>query len=79
MIYRLKVDSQYPLFSAAIPTIRVNNDWNRTIHHAPKKTMQERPKMMKKLIRVVKRTKGVIASVKSIYQGNTWVKVIEVR
>jgi len=41
---------------------------------------RERPEMMKKLLRTVKRTKGQIISVKSVFDANgRWVKIIYVQ
>ena len=41
---------------------------------------RERPKIMKRLLRTVKQTKGQITSVRSVYDANgKWVKIIYVR
>ena len=41
---------------------------------------RERPKLMKRLLRAVKRTKGKITSVRSVYDASgRWVKVIHVQ
>ena len=41
---------------------------------------RERPKLMKRLLRTVKRTKGQITSVKSVYDvDGKWVKIIYVQ
>ena len=41
---------------------------------------RERPKIMKRLLRTVKRTKGKITSVKSVYDAaGRWIKIIYVQ
>ena len=46
----------------------------------PKYQKRERPKLMKRMLRTVKRTKGVIARVTSVYDAEgQWVKVIYLR
>lgn len=41
---------------------------------------RERPKLMKRLLRTVRRTKGQITSVRSVYDANArWVKIIHVQ
>ena len=41
---------------------------------------RERPKLMKRLLRTVKRTKGQITSVRSVYDADEkWVKIIYVQ
>lgn len=41
---------------------------------------RERPKLMKRIIKMAKRTKGKITSVRSVYDANgRWVKIIYVQ
>lgn len=41
---------------------------------------RERPKLMKRLLRTVKRTKGQITSVRSVYDADRrWMKIIHVQ
>jgi hypothetical protein len=70
MQYRLVVDQKFPLFSEHTPGV----GFNRT----PLSEKRFRPKMMKKLVRTVKRTKARIISVKSEFAGKAWVKIITI-
>lgn len=91
MTYTLRIDPNFPLFSENTskksPQYRyVRPDgsvcWysgGGGQHRARLQDKRMRPKMMKKLLRVVKRTKGHIVSVRSQFSGDSWAKIIEVR
>jgi len=73
MTYKLKIDPNYPLFS---PYYFKSSRWGHT--QGRDKFTKERPKIMKKLVRTVKRTRGEITSIRSGFSGNEWVKIITV-
>ncbi|MCK9601603.1 MAG: hypothetical protein M0R06_21355 [Sphaerochaeta sp.] len=77
MTYKLKIHNEIPLFSYQIPT-KATRWGNVNKFRAHKKDMAFRPKMMKKLIRTIKRTKGIITSIRSEFSGDNWVKIITV-
>lgn len=90
MIYRLKMDPKFPMFSEHTPVKTFKRRWvqddgsvswmfgGTDTNRAPLYEKRDRPKRMKKLIRTVKRTGGKIVSVRSEFQGKTWTKIIEV-
>lgn len=91
MTYTLKIDPKFPLFSEHTPVKTRKYRYDRPdgstywgecggeVNRAPLYVKRERPKMMKKLLRVVKKTKGHIVSVRSQFCGASWAKIIEVR
>lgn len=46
--------------------------------HAHKKQQEARPKLLKKLLRVNRQTKGKIISVQSVFESGNYIKVIKI-
>ena len=88
MIYRLKMDPNFPMFSEHTPVKEYKRRWRQAdgsylwgfggqeTNRAPLHEKRDRPKRIKKLLRVVKQTKGRIISVKSEFRTGNWIKTI---
>jgi hypothetical protein len=72
MTYKLKIDPGHPLFSPYY------FNFSRWGHHEKGRcrATRERPMIMKKLLRIVRRTKGKISSVSSVFINGQWMKII---
>lgn len=90
MTYKIKIDETLPLFTEHTPVKELKRRYTRpdgtTVwsfggqisNRAPLHVKRARPKMMKKLLRTVKRTKAKIVAVRSEFQSGIWTKIITV-